>query len=269
MKYNESTKKARTRQTRILNLTANPIKKKLRKEFDTTTEKALSQYKKAGEINNSLYTDHEKNVYNIAYDGLIRGQDLGARGLLNTFVLGGWIDKNQSKSVLLDFQLKIRQYAIDNADFLARKVAEKTKDLINKIIEKNAVLLETNSREKNSFIDDLIAGAMAEAKETNIWRSVISAFAWGHSSNQEGVSSSASIVEQNYPLELLKVWITMKDEKVRDTHQPMEGVAVPTKEPFMVPTDGGSEPMMYPGDMSASIGNWINCRCVKRFKIDE
>lgn len=55
-----------------------------------------------------------------------------------------------------------------------------------------------------------------------------------------------------------KRWITMHDHKVRDFHRPLHGKAVPLGQSFSTPVGD----LRYPGDTSAPIGLWINCRCV-------
>jgi hypothetical protein len=55
-----------------------------------------------------------------------------------------------------------------------------------------------------------------------------------------------------------KTWLSMDDDAVRPAHRDADGQKVPLDEKFHV---GGVE-MDYPGDMSAPIDLWINCRCV-------
>jgi len=52
-------------------------------------------------------------------------------------------------------------------------------------------------------------------------------------------------------------WVTMHDEDVRDAHTDTEGQQRPPGEPF----DVAGFPMRYPGDPTAPIELWINCRC--------
>ncbi len=52
-------------------------------------------------------------------------------------------------------------------------------------------------------------------------------------------------------------WVTMHDEDVRAAHADTEGQQRPPGQPFDV--DGS--PMRYPGDPTAPISLWINCRC--------
>lgn len=68
-------------------------------------------------------------------------------------------------------------------------------------------------------------------------------------------------IEQGYTY---KQWHTELDEKVRETHQEMEGVTIPIKEPFHV---GGSL-MMMPHDITlgANAKEIVNCRCSISYK---
>jgi hypothetical protein len=68
----------------------------------------------------------------------------------------------------------------------------------------------------------------------------------------------AAALDDDNPEDLHKVWLTMEDERVRPTHRDAGGQSVPLKQKFSV---GGSE-MDRPGDMSAPIEEWINCRCI-------
>lgn len=54
-----------------------------------------------------------------------------------------------------------------------------------------------------------------------------------------------------------KTWITAGDDRVRDTHDYLEGMTVPINEPFFT-YDGDSA--MAPGDFTKASNN-VNCRC--------
>jgi len=58
--------------------------------------------------------------------------------------------------------------------------------------------------------------------------------------------------------ELTKTWVTMGDEKVRDTHFYLEGVTIPVSEKFV--TIGGDS-AYAPSGFSLPENN-INCRCI-------
>jgi hypothetical protein len=66
------------------------------------------------------------------------------------------------------------------------------------------------------------------------------------------------------PLKLRKVWLSMRDGKVRTHHQEMDGVGVDVSAKFAVPGKHGTEYADGPGDPALSAENRINCRCVLR-----
>jgi len=55
-----------------------------------------------------------------------------------------------------------------------------------------------------------------------------------------------------------KMWVTRRDERVRDAHAAADRQVVPIGQPFVI--DGFS--LMYPGDRSAPTYLTVNCRCV-------
>lgn len=63
--------------------------------------------------------------------------------------------------------------------------------------------------------------------------------------------------------DIVKVWNTQGDEKVRDAHARAEGQEASIDKPFYV----GGEELMYPADPQGSASNIINCRCFITEKI--
>ena len=57
---------------------------------------------------------------------------------------------------------------------------------------------------------------------------------------------------------IIKTWVTMHDDRVRDAHRRMDGLSVRLDQTFSV--DG--HPMKYPGDPIAPPDLTVNCRCV-------
>lgn len=55
-------------------------------------------------------------------------------------------------------------------------------------------------------------------------------------------------------------WVTMEDDRVRDTHKEAAGQVVPSGQPFSV----GDAKLLYPGQPVGDPANWINCRCQAR-----
>lgn len=60
-----------------------------------------------------------------------------------------------------------------------------------------------------------------------------------------------------------KTWVTMRDNRVRDTHGDVDGVTLPVEEPFQV----GDYEMLFPCDDSLGAGaeEIVNCRCTVEY----
>jgi hypothetical protein len=62
---------------------------------------------------------------------------------------------------------------------------------------------------------------------------------------------------------LLKKWVTVKDERVRSSHQSMNGKTIPYDEDFVTPLGSkGKAPMQLKGANAKA--DSINCRCIMR-----
>lgn len=61
------------------------------------------------------------------------------------------------------------------------------------------------------------------------------------------------------PGDLVQTWVTAHDDRVRDSHDAMDGQEQDWGDPF---TSGLGNQLMYPGDPSAPAEDTINCRCV-------
>lgn len=84
-----------------------------------------------------------------------------------------------------------------------------------------------------------------------------------HESGQEAFKQavdSGKIAQSD----LVQEWITARDERVRDSHQSMNGQKVPFGQPF---TTGSGFSIRYPGDPSAPAHESINCRCTVTTRI--
>lgn len=74
-------------------------------------------------------------------------------------------------------------------------------------------------------------------------------------------------IAENESVQVFKVWHTMGDEAVRDTHAAMEGVKVPYDEEFVLPSGARC---LYPKDTGVPSED-INCRCYVEYvtEVDE
>lgn len=60
-----------------------------------------------------------------------------------------------------------------------------------------------------------------------------------------------------------KIWVTERDDKVRETHREVDGLSIPIKEPFRV----GDSLLLYPKDETYSPNpeEVCGCRCVAKY----
>ena len=64
--------------------------------------------------------------------------------------------------------------------------------------------------------------------------------------------------------ELLKEWLITMDDRVRDTHQAMNGrPPIEMNDYFVLPSGAA---LMFPGDPSAPVGEIVQCRCTLIYK---
>lgn len=67
-------------------------------------------------------------------------------------------------------------------------------------------------------------------------------------------------VGEDMGYDVIKEWVTVGDDKVREAHRKANGQRVKFHEKFTV----GGEELLCPGDPNGSAGNVINCRCYMR-----
>jgi len=80
----------------------------------------------------------------------------------------------------------------------------------------------------------------------------------GHRCQEQGKKESLDYAS-NQGVKMKKIWRSSQDERVRDSHQHMDGVEVDYEEDFYNPHTGGRGP--HPGAMGTAEDD-INCRCV-------
>lgn len=88
------------------------------------------------------------------------------------------------------------------------------------------------------------------------------------SENQvNGVANAEELYEALDEGYTIKTWRTMEDNKVRDTHQEVDGDTKPINEAFIV----GDSELLYPGDdsLGASPEEICNCRCTVEYGYDD
>jgi hypothetical protein len=105
--------------------------------------------------------------------------------------------------------------------------------------------LDSFLRDVRATLDKTKDPTEATADRISVWLST----AILNAATQEAASTDEEF--------LVMEWVTMHDKDVRPAHKDAEGQQRPPGEPFDV---GGSH-LAYPGDPTAPIELWINCRC--------
>lgn len=79
--------------------------------------------------------------------------------------------------------------------------------------------------------------------------------------NTGGLDGAEDYQRKNPGKTVMKTWVTMLDDRVRDTHDYLEGATIPVSARFYT-YDGDSA--MKPGDFMLAENN-VNCRCILRY----
>ena len=116
----------------------------------------------------------------------------------------------------------------------------------------------------NTHIDQYEATADSDpnAAQTLIERlSVVAETETHRTINTGSLDGAEEYAEAHRGQTVFKTWVTAGDERVRDTHDYLEGSTIPLNARFFT-YDGDSA--MYPGDFMLAENN-VNCRCILRY----
>lgn len=112
--------------------------------------------------------------------------------------------------------------------------------------------METHFREyEESHDPERLINQLAVIAETETHRAI----------NTGGLDGAQDYQRRNPSKTVLKTWLTAGDERVRDTHDFLEGATVPLGARFYS-YDGDSA--LQPGDFMLAENN-VNCRCILRY----
>lgn len=134
------------------------------------------------------------------------------------------------------------------------KISRTTKDMIKREIalgfEEGDSTVEIAERLQRQYGDFSVRRAMTIARTEVVAAS----------------NSGSHFAAEQTGLEYERVWLSSRDDRVRDDHADMDGVTAAKAEPFEAP-DGSQ--MMFPGDTSlgADASQTINCRCTETFEV--
>lgn len=106
---------------------------------------------------------------------------------------------------------------------------------------------------RNESIDELVQRIKSVFEGLKTWRA--ERIAWTESTSVSNATLMASFKRNDIEK---KMWLSMRDDRVRDSHKNLDGQIVGINEHFR--TIKGNL-LLYPGDPSAPPGEVVNCRC--------
>lgn len=154
----------------------------------------------------------------------------------------GYIEKDYTVS---DYQDAITAWVAENTGARIVGITQTTQQIVQKVIQQ-AFDEGLSIAQSQRLIRSKFALMTAMRAERIARTEIVSASNLG---SLEGARATGLLLK--------KSWLATRDDRTRDDHADADGQQVGLNENFTV----GGELMKYPGDMDASAGNVINCRC--------
>lgn len=132
-----------------------------------------------------------------------------------------------------------------------KKVVRLTKTMTDKVVNQIK-----KAQEQGESIDEMVKRIKKEVNKSNFYR--YEAMRIARTESLFAMNSAKQLSFENTDLVMMKVWIHGGSSNPRDGHLRMDGVKVAENDYFVMPN---GERMKYPGDMSASASQVINCSC--------
>ena len=233
-----------------------PFKKSMEKVFTKQNEIVNKTIKEAVENNKDVGTAIER-LYNKEMDEALKHSLAGA--FINGLTVGAehgneLLNKKSVKEISEEtrrfFNLWIDTYGLE----LAKDINDTTKKKLRKVLSE-AIEEGDSLRNQVKKLVEASDGMFAEDKQ---WRAELIA----RTESCTTMNAGSTALYQSEGIEQ-KEWISVQDDRTRDSHLLMDGVVIPITDKFEVPatsqTDGAW--MEYPGDPTAPASEVCNCRC--------
>ena len=235
-----------------------PFRKSMIKAFTKQNELVNDTIKEAVKNNKDVGTAIE-NLFDNKMDealkhtlagAFINGLTVGAEHGAELLNKKGY--KEISDNVRRLFNLWVDNYGLE----LCKDMNNTTKKKLRKVLAE-AVFEGDSIPEKTKKLIEASDGMFEEDKK---WRATLIARTESCSTMNAGANELYKSEGINY-----KEWVSVQDDRTRDSHLMMDGVVVPITDKFEVPafdnTEGGA--LSYPGDPTGPAGQVINCRCTE------
>jgi HK97 family phage portal protein len=162
------------------------------------------------------------------------------------------VQRRLERKAAADVLGKMRAFFSALAPKRAEQLRETTEDKVARILEEGILGGKTDEEIATKIEDLYDEQFVAHRAEMISSTEVVGTSNYG--ANQGAKSTG---------INLMKQWLTQRDDRVREMHQFAEGQTVPIDDPFVV----GGEKLMWPGDTEhgASLENVVNCRCSQSY----
>ena len=233
-----------------------PFKKSMEKVFTKQNEIVNKTIKEAVENNKDVGTAIER-LYNKEMDEALKHSLAGA--FINGLTVGAehgneLLNKKSIKEISEAtrrfFNMWIDTYGLELAKDINNTTKKKLRKILSEAIEEGDSL-----RNQVKKLVEASDGMFAEDKQ---WRAELIA----RTESCTTMNAGSTALYQSEGIEQ-KEWISVQDDRTRDSHLLMDGVVIPITDKFEVPatsqTDGAW--MEYPGDPTAPASEVCNCRC--------
>ena len=233
-----------------------PFRKSMIKAFTKQNELVDEAIKKACEENKDVPTAIE-NLFDNKMDealkhtlagAFINGLTVGAEH--GNSMLGKKAWKEISDDVRRLFNLWVDNYGLELCKDMNNTTKKKLRKALSESIDRGEDLRKQ--------VKALVAVADDSFAEDKKARATLIARTESCSTMNAGAMELYKAEGINY-----KEWISVQDDRTRDSHLLMDGTVIPTTDKFEVPATSQTEGawMDYAGDPSAPAGQVCNCRC--------
>lgn len=233
-----------------------PFFKSMNKAFTKQNELVDKTIKEAVKNNKDVVTEVVR-LYDKEMDEALKHSLAGA--FINGLTVGAehgqsLIGKKAAKEISEEtrrfFNMWVDSYGLE----LAKDINDTTKKKLRKVLSES---IEQGDSLANQ-VKKLIAAADGMFDEDKKWRAELVA----RTESCTTMNAGSNALYQSEGIEL-KEWISVQDDRTRDSHLLMDGVVIPITDKFEVPatsqTVGGW--LEYPGDPTADPSEVCNCRC--------
>lgn len=179
-----------------------------------------------------------------------------------------------NKKIINSINKKTKNVYKINKDYAIKRMEELLKDHlgnVNEMVETDYVTElfyeeQTNATVINSKFEKTIASIIVGGVGVKILKDTIKKIRDKQKNGMRITATNEVTRKENLAIDVIgfkykdkdksikKKWITMHDNRVRDSHKALDGETVDVDKPF-------SNGLMYPGDGSGSPSDYINCRC--------